>query len=331
VTEQVTDDSAPAGPAGEGRHGKPRRRRKRWVKVVTVIGAAVVVLLISAGATGFYLANKWDKNVDRVPNVFDAIPAAERPDKPAADALNILLVGSDVRAGGQTTGSGANASAGGQRSDTIMIVHIPANRQTADVVSIPRDSWVPIPGRGMGKVNWAFSYGGPALLVRTLEQLTDVKIDHYAHIDFEGFKSMTDALGGVDLPGAGHLDGASALTYVRERKTVAGGDFGRIKRQQAFLQALMSKTTSSFDSPLALGRLVDAVTQAVSVDEGLSSGDLRSLAVSMRGVRGSVGFHTVPTKGTGMVGDQSVVHLDPPADAKLWDAVKNDRMGSWTP
>jgi anionic cell wall polymer biosynthesis LytR-Cps2A-Psr (LCP) family protein len=299
---------------------EPPRRRSRLLRVLAVIGVVVVVLLGALAATGAIVAWRVDSKVQRVP-VFGDVPQAERPVKKVQDALNILLVGSDSRGGG-----------GSERSDTIMVVHLPADRKSAFVVSLPRDSWVPIPGRADGKINWAYSYGGPSLLVRTIEQLTDVQIDHYAHIDFEGFKAMTDALGGVDVPGAGHLDGEAALTYVRERKTLANGDFGRIERQQAFLRALMAGTTAELNNPVALTKLLGAVSDAVAVDESLDAGNLRSLALSMRGVRsGNVQFATAPNKGTGMVGDQSVVHLDPAAGEALWTAMREDRTQTWTP
>ena len=315
-----------------GEPESPRKRRSTLVKVLIGMAVAVVVIVAGTAGAGLYFANKFDKNIKRIDNVFGELPQGERPGKAAtaADAMNILLVGSDMRAPGQTTGSAGLPAGGSQRSDTIMLVHIPADRKNAYLVSLPRDSWVPIPGRGTAKINAAYAYGGPTLLVRTLEKLTDVQIDHYAQIDFAGFKSMTDAVGGVDIPGAGHLDGASALVYVRERYSLAHGDFDRIKRQQAFLQALMAKSTGKISDPVALTKLLDAVTNSVSVDSGMSGGDMRSLALSMRSVRGGdVQFHTAPNKGTGMVGDQSVVFLDATAGKDLWEAMRNDRMSAW--
>ncbi|HEV7755135.1 MAG TPA: LCP family protein [Mycobacteriales bacterium] len=308
----------------------PRRRRSTLVRVLIGMVVAVVVIVAGTAGAGVYFANKLDKNIERIGNVFGPLPREGRPGKEpvAADALNVLLVGSDVRAKGQTTGSAGTPTGGSERSDTIMIVHIPADRKHAYVVSLPRDSWVPVPGRGITKINAAYAYGGPTLLVRTIEQLTDVQIDHYAQVDFAGFKSMTDAVGGVDIPAAGHLDGESALAYVRERKTLANGDFDRIKRQHRFLRALMSRAKPT--DPVAFTKLMDAVTRSVSIDDGMSGGDLRSLALGMRSVRaGDIHFHTAPTKGTGMVGDQSVVFLDPSADRLLWEAIRNDRMSTW--
>jgi anionic cell wall polymer biosynthesis LytR-Cps2A-Psr (LCP) family protein len=331
----VTDQDRP-GPTGAYEEtDEPvagRGRRSTLVKVLLGMAVAVVVIVAGTAGAGLYLANKLDKNIKRIDNVFSELPEEERPNKVpvAADAMNVLLVGSDVRAQGQTTGSAGLPTGADERSDTIMLVHLPADRDNAYVVSLPRDSWVPIPGRGTAKINAAYAYGGPTLLVRTIEQLTDVQIDHYAQIDFAGFKAMTDAVGGVDVPGAGHLGGDQALAYVRERKSLPNGDFDRIKRQHAFLRALMTKSTGTLTDPGAFTDLLEAVTRAVSVDDGMSAGDLRSLTLGMRGVRSAdVHFHTAPTEGTGMVGNQSVVFLDPQADRALWTAIRNDAMTTW--
>jgi anionic cell wall polymer biosynthesis LytR-Cps2A-Psr (LCP) family protein len=295
----------------------PRRRGVRWGRLFLVLGVLVLVLVVGATATGAYFFNKYDNNVARVGDVFGKLP--DRPAKPASGAMNILLVGAD------------KAKGGASRSDTIMLMHLPSDRKRAYLISIPRDSWVPIPGNGRAKINAAFSFGGPSLLVQTVEGFTDVHIDHFMQIDFAGFQQMTDAVGGVDVPGAGHLDGKEALKYVRERKSLPRGDFDRIKRQQGFLRALLAQSTASFNNPFALARLLDAVSHAVSVDSGLSSGDLRSLVFSMRNLRDgkSIQFLTAPNTGTGVVGSQSVVFLDKSKGVELWGLVRDDRMGDW--
>ena len=290
-------------------------RRIRWARVFLAFGVLALVLVVGTVATGMYLFNKFDGQVKRVGDVFAALPENERPAKSVGGATNILLVGFD---------SWRNSV---PRSDTIMLIHLPADRKKAYVVSIPRDSWVPVPGYRRAKINSAFAWGGPTLLIKTIEQFTDVRIDHFAQVSFSGFEAMTDAVGGVDMPGAGHLDGKSALKYVRERKTLPGGDFDRIKRQQTFIKVLMKETSGSMNNPVALVKLGDAVSRAVSVDSGLTGSELRSLALSARGLRGpSVVFSTAPTTGTGMVGDQSVVFLDKSAGIRLWTAMREDRM-----
>ncbi len=328
-----------------------RKKRSRLLKALGVLGCVVLLVVAISAAGVTYLAHKYDHNVTRIPNVFTNIPSDARPQPVAPKAMNIVLVGSDSRAGQQTTGSAGDANATspiGQRSDTLMVVHLNAARKASWVISFPRDSWVDIPGHGKNKINAAFAFGGPSLLIQTIEQLTQIRIDHYMQIDFEGFKSMTNAVGGVDVrvpsafragqysfhQGSQHIDGEQALRFVRERHNLPSGDFDRIRNQQAFLRALMGKVTSqgSLLHPLRLNSLLAAVTRSVSVDDGLSGGALRSLALSVRSMgRGNVQFLTAPVSGTGRVGAASVVFLDPSADQSLYDAVRHDTLASWHP
>lgn len=260
------------------------------------------------------------------------LPRPTRPQSGAGkDSLNILLVGSDARSAAPTTGQGAGGGwrAGAQRTDTIMLLHLSDDRREASVVSLPRDSWVDVPGHGMNKINAAYSLGGPPLLIRTVEALTRVRIDHVAAIDFQGFEQMTDALGGVTVPtanGPQHLNGQDALTFVRTRYSLPGGDFGRVQRQQAFLRSVAEQaTTGSLANPLKLDKFLTSVTDTVSVDAGLSDGDLRKLVFGLRNMRrGDVDFLTAPYSGVGQVGDQSVVFLDRGASAALWKALLTD-------
>jgi LCP family protein required for cell wall assembly len=333
-----------------------RRRTKRrsvWKTALIILLATLCFLTLATVVSGYFLLRHWDHNVTRIPNVFNTsvLPPAARPPVVVKDATNMLLVGSDSRAGEQTTGTGGNSTAAspiGQRSDTMLLVHIDADKKAAWVVSIPRDSWVPIPGHGTNKINAAFSWGGPPLMVATVEQLTHVHIDHYAEIDFEGFKSMTDALGGVDVhvartfasngfhftKGVDHMNGDMALAFVRNRYEQPRGDFDRINDQHAFLLALMQKASnlSLLTNPLKIGTLVDAVTKNVSVDSTFTGSKLRDFVLSMRDIKPSdVQFLTIPYKGTGMVGDQSVVFLDPTQDSGLYNALIHDTMNTWTP
>jgi len=311
---------------------RPRRHLLRWFLL------ALVVVLVLVVATGWILQSKLTGQVEHVP---DAMPPAgvERPEPGPAEAMNLLLLGSDKRADG---------SVAGQRSDTMMVVNIAADRESMSLVSIPRDSWVDVPGHGKAKINAAFSWGGPALAVQTVEQLTDVRIDHVAVIDWEGFKRLTDALGGVEITiaedsydtyrdhqwkaGTYRMDGEEALLYVRQRAGLVGGDFDRVKRQQNFLRALMSETLSAgtLANPVRTYRVLDAVTSNLAVDEDFTGGSMRSLALSLRGIRsGDVRFTTIPVTGTGMEGAQSVVYVDHDTAAGLWKAFREDEAAAW--
>lgn len=332
----------------------PRRKRTKNKRTRTVLIILLSCVLLLGGGlvlTGYFLSEKLGGQVQRIPDAFN-IPEAERPQKvtgAGAGAMNILLAGSDRRSETGTTGEGAGDAfeSKGQRSDTIMVMHITADRKSAYLISIPRDSWVQIPGKGTNKINAAYALGGPQLYIQTIEKITGLRIDHLAVIDWNGFKALTDALGGVSMtfdketraasgatfgPGTETLTGEEALDYVRERKHLPGGDFDRIKRQQNFLRALMKQTLSNgtVTNPVKLTAALNAVTQNLSVDDKFTTGEMRSLAVGMRNLRGSgVTFMTVPTKGTGMEGSQSVVYLDKAKAAELWTSVRKDDIATW--
>ena len=227
---------------GDGRdlgRDDDRRSRRRSRTRTALLVLLSLVLLIGGGVvlTGYMLSEKFGNQVERLPAF--QLPEATRPKKPmgaGADAINILLAGSDARTdeSGGTTGSGKGDAwkKTGQRTDTIMVLHITGDRRGAYLISLPRDSWVGIPGRGTNKLNAAYSYGGPGLYIQTIEKLTGLRIDHLAVIDWTGFKALTDALGGVEMrfndrtrfssgksydAGTHTLDGEEALDYVRER------------------------------------------------------------------------------------------------------------------
>ncbi|RSN51289.1 MULTISPECIES: LCP family protein [Actinomadura] len=321
-------------------------RKKRWPRVLIAIGVFVALIVAGAGGLVWQRQSSYNGNIDRIQGV---MPEANRPGPNVAGTENWLLVGSDRRSDEQTTGAGNDAwKPGEQRTDTIMLMHLPADRKKAYLISFPRDSWVDVPGYGKQKINAAFSFGGPKLLIQTIEGLTGVRIDHYGAIDFAGFESMVDALGGVTVniknsvydparkvnwqAGPQELDGEEALLFVRQRYNLPNGDFDRMKRQQALLRALAKKAADSgtLTNPLKLDRFLSALTKSISVDEGLSGGDLRSLALSLRSVRVSdVTFLTTPHKGTGMVQKQSVVFLDPQKATVLFESVKTAEMAQY--
>lgn len=336
----------PAGAGGpDGSEDPDRRRRGLRALLYGVIALLVLVLLAAAGIV--IVAQQLGSQVGRYPSVFAPIDPSARPADAAGDTF--LLVGTDTRSPEATTGADATAPDfvfGQQRSDVIMVATIAEDGQSASVVSIPRDSWVEIPGRGMNKINAAYSFGGPPLLIETVEQLTRVRVDHFAVIDFAGFAQMTDAVGGIDVTvgqasqrggvvvpsGPQRLDGAQALAYVRERYTLPGGDLDRVKRQQAALRALVRQSLSSgtLSSPTRAYELVDTLTRYVGVDDTLTNTGLAQLAFGLRDLRSSaITFTTVPVTGTGMEGDQSVVYLDEGAGRDLWFAVNTDAVPRW--
>ncbi len=237
--------------------------------------------------------------------------------------LNILLIGSDTREDEGVPGASLSS---GARSDTTLIAHVSADREHVTVVSVPRDSMVPAPPNcdsTVPKEQWTdtqwnstFSVGGPACLIQTIEGNTGLFINHFAVVDFRGFRGMVDALGGVPVctpeaiddpkaklklsAGRHVLDGDQALGYVRARKTLGdGSDLGRIKRQQAFLSSVVQEATrtSLLLRPDKLFGFLNAATQSLTTDEEFSLGTMQDLATSVKGIGiKNIQFITVPVK-----------------------------------
>jgi LCP family protein required for cell wall assembly len=291
----------------------------------------------------WFLTDRYAGNIDRVADVFAGLDEDNRPapatpeERVSAEPVTFLLVGSDTRAHveqGETPDG---------RSDAIMIARFSADRQHAQLISVPRDSWVDIPGHGRNKINASYAFGGPTLLVQTVEQLTQVRIDHYVAIDFDGLIQVTDDLGGVDVvlaettsngpytfpAGVNHLDGDQARWYLGQRHGLPGGDFDRVRRQQQYLRSMFGKLFSSntFSDPGRLDSALLAVTSAVMVDDTLGNGDLLSFAYSMRNVTPeNVEFFTAPVLGTGTEGAASVVYLDTVSGERMWTYLRNDSL-----
>lgn len=340
------NDAAPLIP-GMDRPPKQRRRKR----VIIVVALSLVALICGATGSLYVIANDLAGNIHRIPGVFKGINPGGRPVMPAATrhSVTILLAGSDVRSPTQTTGAHASTAPfvpGEQRSDTLLLMHISANRQGVSLISIPRDSWVDVPGQGMMKINAALSLGGPPLMIETVEHLTHVRIDHYAVIDFAGFSGIVQALGGVDVPvarqtstgsvtfrqGTNDLNPRTALAYVRQRDGLPGGDLSRIQRQQALIRAILAKIASLHlvTSPLTVYHLLDALTHAISVDSTFTTAQMRSLALQLAGLHGSdFTFLTAPVRGLGWQDGQSVVFLNASQCATLWHSVRHDSVAAW--
>ena len=337
-------DEAPEGSTslvdGPATPAAPRRRGLR--RFLVALGVLLAVLVAVVGGGLWYLTDRYAGNVDRVAGVFggldeEARPAPATPARSAgAEPVTFLLVGTDSR------GSADEGIAEGGRSDAIMIARVSGDRQHAQLVSVPRDSWVDIPGHGRDKINAAYAFGGPSLLVQTVEQLTEVRIDHYVAIDFEGIAQVTD-LGGVDVvvaettsngpytfpAGVNHLDGDQARWYLGQRYGLAGGDFDRVRRQQQFLEAVFAKIFSSgtLTDPGRLDGALLAVTSAVAVDDTLGNHDMLGLAYSLRDLRPeNVHSFTAPVLGTGTEGAASVVYLDDVAGERMWGYLQTNSL-----
>lgn len=312
---------------------RPPVRRKRPGRKVLAFFAVLLLALV-----GFVVY--VDMSLQRE----NALPSGgDRPvDGPGT---NWLLVGSDSRKGldarqQATLGVG---DAAGRRTDTVMLVHIPEGSGKPTMVSLPRDSYVSVPGHGKSKLNAAFAYGGPQLLAQTVEGATGVRIDHYAEIGLGGFAGMTDAIGGVDLcveepmhdpkanldlqPGCQTLGGPQALGYVRSRAT-ARGDLDRVQRQREFLAALTEKASSPevLLNPFRLFPLVLNTSDAFLVDQGDHVWHLASLAFAMNGIASGQGVTTTVPFGEFSETDDgaSVVKWDQDKAGTLFQALATD-------
>lgn len=322
--------------------GRTRRKRHTLRNALIVVAALLVVVLVFVGV---YVASVASTFNDKRQTV-DAGIATEQA---ATDgALNILVMGSDSRGEGMDTAE--NKGEDGARSDTMMLVHIPEDRQTIFVMSIVRDLWVEIPGEGERKVNSALGLGGYPLVTATVEDLLGVNVDHLAVIDFEGFNGLTEALGGVEVcnptafssgqvnpsyypQGEILLQGADALRYVRERKAFLGGDFERVANQQRFVSAMVDQilTVDTLANPQRMMDVVNAIVPFISVDEGLDAATIGGYGLQLNGIRsGDIETFTIPhgppAEGPG---GASIVLQDEPALEELRRALQQDRMGDY--
>ncbi|WP_307787762.1 LCP family protein [Mycolicibacterium sp. S2-37] len=319
----------PAPPPSPLAH-RPRRKR-RWGRIVLTV---LLVLVFSAVGLGVWV----DTSLHRIPAL------AAYPDRPAAArGTTWLLVGSDSRAGldaEQQADLATGGEVGNGRTDTIMLVHLPGLFSSAPttLVSIPRDSYVPIPGYGEDKINAAFALGGASLLAQTVEEATGLRLDHYAEVGFDGFAALVDAVGGVrvcpaepisdplagiDLPaGCQELDGRDALGFVRTRAT-ARADLDRMVHQREFMSALLNRAgdPTVLLNPLRWVPMAHAASGSLTVDEGAHLWDLARLGW---GLRGDVTTTTVPIGDFTDGASGSVVVWDDDAAGRLFAALADD-------
>ncbi|RZQ65721.1 LCP family protein [Amycolatopsis suaedae] len=310
---------------------RPPRRRRRWSVGKVLLSLLMVFVVLLAGVWIYleFSINRVDALAD-----YDGRPAA-------ASGTNWLIVGSDSRAGLDPEDE-ARLSTGdtaGQRTDSIMLAHIPDNDTPPTLLSLPRDSQVKIPGHGTNKINAAFSFGGPALLAKTVEQATGLRIDHYAEIGFGGFAGIVDAIGGVEMcldqemndtktgaklaAGCQELDGAQALSFVRMRYSAATprSDLDRVANQRKFIGALVNEMSSpaTLLNPFDVIPLLSEAPEALTMDTGDHVHNLVGLAWAMRGISsGGVVTTTVP------VTSASAETWDKKKSGQLFDALRND-------
>ncbi|MGW4991523.1 LCP family protein [Streptomyces mirabilis] len=340
--------SAPRGRV-KGSRRKPRGTRSKALLITAWTAAGIVVL---GGAGAGYLYFKLNGNIKTV-DINQAL-GTDRPLKVDNGSENILVLGSDTRSGSNKK-LGGGTDDGSARSDTAMIVHIYEGHKKASVVSIPRDTLVPRPSCTDAKgvthaaatgvmFNSAYSTGGAACAVKTVESMSGIRMDHYIEVDFSGFQKLIDDLDGVRVTttknikdpdshlnltaGTHTLDGQQALGLVRTRHGVGdGSDLGRIQLQQAFIKALVNqvKHIGVLSSPTKLYDLSDTATKTVTTDSDLGTvKNLASFANGLKGISSSnMNMVTMPVQYDSA--DANRVLVDKAKAQLVWTALKNDR------
>ncbi|MFC1408535.1 LCP family protein [Streptacidiphilus sp. N1-12] len=345
------DETEPAPAPASAKSGRRRRRLSRKGKILWGVAWVMLFLLVGSAGTGLWVYSHLKGNIATVD--IDHALGPDRPAPLAAGGEDILLLGSDSRAGANGTLIGDNtADTPGARSDTAMVVHISAGRTDAVVVSIPRDTLVPRPActtaqgtniRAAKQVmfNSIFSVGGPTCTVKAVEALTGLRMDHFVQIDFAGFKNLVDALGGVDITvdqaiddpythlhipaGTSTLHGTQALEFVRTRYSVGdGSDLGRIQLQQRFMLAVLTKVQQekSLSDPIKLYRIADAATKSLTTDSDLGSlPGLLKFAGSIKGLDSS-NLQMIQLPVVYDRADPNRVLPDTATDRALWTALR---------
>jgi LCP family protein required for cell wall assembly len=324
-------------------HGRRRRpKAPLWARLCVWAGAVIVILSGGSVAGSKAILYRYESNIHKA-DLLGGGGKSGVSGNTLTGPLNYLLLGSDARPSGDTTG----------RSDTIIVLHISADHQSAYLISIPRDSYVDIPHCGSAtgdpcqdKLNAAYNYGGPSLTATTVSNLTGVQFNGMAIIDFSGFAAVVDALGGVDMcvdedtptqfppyktfkKGCGyHFNGSTALDYVRQRENIPDGDYGRQRHQQQLIEAIVKQAGSkgTLSDPTKLDKVIRTAGKELTVDtRGVA---LEDIMFTLRNIRSGdltmlhLAEHDLYIDGT------SYQQLGPEATT-LWQALKSDTLDQW--
>ena len=339
---------------------------RRVSRVVLAVLSVMVLLATVVGAGVSVVMNQLQGNITAVDISEQLGTEAGADPRPIAqfneetgtyEPLTIVLMGSDSRQGKGNRGYGSVAEFGdAQRSDTVIVLHIAGDRQSAIGVSIPRDTMITLPtcrkdgekvGGYVARFNQAIELGGPGCTIKAINQMSGLDIENFMLVDFGGFKRIVDAVGGVEIcltedvndplsglnlsKGRHTVEGEEALAFVRARYTLGdGSDTSRIRRQQAFLSSLTRKVLSSGTllNPAALLGVLDAATKSLTADPQLADiNNLKDLAVSLKDLKpANVTFTTLPWTPNS---DGATVSINTEKAQPIWDAMANDT--AWPP
>lgn len=331
------------------RYGVDRKRKRRMRGVLLSVVALVVVAALGAGFYVFNLQHKFNSKSNYVAINYTEEQQNLRPVKAPNDgSMNILMLGVD-HADENEAESAALDGAVSQRSDSMMLVHIPEDRKQIYVMSLVRDMWVDVPGYGQHKLNAAVELGGVPLLMQTVEGLFDTKVDHVAMIDFAGFRELSTALGGIkvtnEIPftandtdyfypeGEITLEGDRALRFVRERKSFSDGDYQRVKNQRTFLMAAVNQMLSNdtLTNPTKLYNIIDKVSPYLTFDSEFDAATIVGLGMQLKNVdTENLDMFTMPTAGSSTSPDgQSIELASELAVAQISEALQTDTMAKY--
>jgi LCP family protein required for cell wall assembly len=315
-----------------------RIRRTRWMLGATaIIALAFVVSLVVRGPLA---ASSSQYPVAAGPS--STPTSGDSSSTTSSGAMNILLIGSDAR--GTTQGI----------SDSLIVMHITADRKAVYLVSFPRDMYVTVPGYGKGKLSSGYTKGGPALAVSTIETLTGARMDHVAVTDFAGFVSLVDKVGPITVDNPiGSIavsdrgvrygfpkgpvvitDGYMALAFTRQRAELPQGDLDRERRQRAVVKAIALKlaTPEVLTNPIRINDVIATVGSCVTVDSGMTNEVIYSLALSLTGITNAGQIHMLQAPITGFDTSPeglSIDVVDGPGNAALGEALRNDTMAAF--
>ena len=321
---ETSGQNGPADPAHSADQGSaapqppgPPARNRRKTRIVLVSVASCVVLLGAVAVGAYVYVNHLASGIHRVPVTLPKVPGGQ-----SAGAMTVLVT------------SAAEPGSSG----LIMLMHLDAHDKKGGVVSIPPQTLVQVPGHGVQQIDTALGYGGPSLLVQTVEQLTNVQIDHYARVKFTGVSNLVNVIGGVNVtlakktvsqgytfhPGVNHLNGVTAVYYVRNPSISLDS---RVLQQQNLLRAILDRITGGhlLTNPLTAVHVVNAMVSMLTVDSNFTNSEVESLATRLDSVSGSGGtFVTAPTYTA-----SGQVHLNSSVSDQLWAAIRTDSVGAF--
>jgi LCP family protein required for cell wall assembly len=327
----VPDGGISMGAGQDAGPAQPSRRRRRGLRIALVTVSSFVVLVGAVAVGGYAYVNHLAGSIQRIPVTFAKLDASSGGSSEYGGAMTVLITGKGIGPTGDMSVPEDTSSG------LIMLLHVDAKGYSGGVVSIPPQSIVRVPGHGRAQIDDAMKFGGPDLLIRTIENLTHVQINHYARIDFTHVDRVVNVMGGVNvtLPevtssfghvfhlGVNHLNGREALDYAREP---AISEEARVLRQQSLMRAVIRKLEFRhlLSNPLTEYRDLHALISMLTVDSSFTASEIEHLAKDVRDLTGSTEYVDAPVHVRA-----GQVHLDRAITRQLWAAIRQDSISAF--